>query len=179
MVAELVPEEPAEFNLRALVREQLATSSEPNPHAIADRVLKLVPEEYLRDALGQCLSFLVRQMIYGERSMNRRPAMLAEVTQASGKGTQPPAPSRWVGVSGRYQRLLRQRECIDAEKSAWRALGEMTREEVLKAAEIRRGNAHKNASIAKRYEALAHHMEVQQVATVQELPPDVLEAVFS
>jgi len=167
------PEVPAEFNLRTLIREQLATS-EPDPHVIAERVAKLVPEDQLRVALLQVLPDFVRKV-----DVERRPAghSIGDTYTAHADRSSPNGQprSRWDDAGPWYKRLLARREYIDG---TWKFFGDLTPEDLDAAALLRETTAARTAEEARKLREVARLARERGAKTVRALPAEVLAEVW-
>lgn len=153
----------AEFDLRLLVREELATSPVADPHVVAEHVAKQVPDEHLRDALRACLPEFVRIIGHGSVTTPR----------ASG------APrSAKCDDQAWYRGVLRRRVEVGQDGREWKFLGECTLDDVLRAAEVRREMAAANAAAADQFDRLAGKMRTFRAATVADLDAGLLGEVF-
>lgn len=159
-------EAPAGFHLRALIREQLATSPDPNPHVIAALAAKLVPDDQLRAALDELMPDAVREEIRRQRA-----------DLPSGEPAEQPVSRKRRGAPA-YRDWLRRPVSLDHAKADWRFLGDCTRDEVLRLAELAGEVAQKNLAMQARWERLADRMAKVGAATVADLPAEMLAEVL-
>ena len=135
----------ADFDLRAIVRQELAASSNPDPHSIVEAVFARIPRNRYVEVIHYLLHSAVRQWSTAER-------VLPEDLPT-------PGPSRWS----------RSKIYLNGEDQRWEFLGKMTADELRLAAELRRSLAAANIAVAVRFERLAEMLEQRQVRTVDEL----------
>ena len=147
------------FSIAALVTEHLASSSQEDPHRVADEVLDAIPDEHLRDALSQILGHYV----VAQARRVRRPA---------------PAGPRRVGA-GRaaavacYSGLLARRYKIGRD---WRFLGDCGPDDLTVAAQVRLDLSEAISHEAVRLLELAGRLLPGQ--TVADLPIDVVKEIL-
>ena len=157
-----LPEE-AGFDLRLLIREELETNPSADPYVVAAEVAKRVPDHRLREVVDYCLVRVVKEVAGVARHTAMHPP-------ASGLRPVGGRSERWGAV-----KVLRSRLCVDPDEREWKFLADATRDDVLRAADVRRQQAAANAAWAERYERLAEKMRVYRAATVSDLPPDAIE----
>jgi hypothetical protein len=163
----LPPDVPAEFSLRALIREQLETS--PDPHVVAALVLKRIPEGELRGCLAQCLHMLVMEE-------NRRGAGGLVVVAASG-GHGDGRSRRWAGAASTF-RQLRKAFAVDGN-GEWKRLADMTPEDCEVAALLREVHAEREIRVAKQLRHLAALARQHKATVIGGLPAEVLDEALS
>lgn len=158
---------PAEFSLRATVREVLDRSNLTDPRALAAAVLNHIDDEQLRAALVECLPEYVRIAVGNTRS----------AIGAAASGTAPASGRSWKveALQDYGQRLLRQRIHV---ASAWKFLGDCAPDDLFAAAAERRNLATQTLLIADRYERVGKAVEHAGVDAVKDLPPDVLQRAW-
>lgn len=175
----------ADFNLRALVREVLRSSTMADPGDVADEVMRRIPEKLTRDALTQVLRDVVRQVMGEERSSNgastaadESPALrIASTDEESDESIRSRVPNRsWkrVGIADGWQKRLTDRIHVGASARDWKLLKACTYDDLLFAATERRGIADSNAAAARQYDAWARLMNEHDVATFGQLPAEAL-----
>lgn len=156
----------AEFDLWALVREELATNPDPRPEVVADAVFDALPEDQIANVARLGLVRLVRA--YARLSYERK----GDPAQTSG----PPSSPRWDAVA-RLQRRLHDR--LQVGEHVWLFLADCTREHLLHAASIRRDHAAACIAKADELERIADALTEHGASIVSELPQDVLAEVLS
>jgi hypothetical protein len=144
----------ADFDIRALVREKLAASSDPDPHAIVEQVLSAIPRKSYREVIRYLLADAVRQW-----SAIERRAPVLDVSERS------VGPSRWSRVAS----IFMDRIYLDGDDHRWEFLGKMTHDDLHTVAELRRTLAAGNIAAAVRFEKLAELLKERLVFTVEEL----------
>lgn len=164
-----------EFDLRGMIRAELAETDESDPHILAREIAAKIPEVELRGVVEHFLAGLVRETIGSQRA-----GLRTIISRPEPEASSQPSKGRWLDAGEVYQRFLRQRECVslDGGKREWKLLGEMTRDDVLGAAAIRQANADANRIMAKKYKTLATLMAEHDAALVADLPSEVALAVF-
>lgn len=155
----------SDFDLRQLVADELATSAVADPAVVADHVLKQVPDEHLRDALATCLPGWVSRVAH--RPLNRS-------ASASKLGR-----SRKCDDQAWYRGILRRRLEVGQDGREWKFLGDCTRDDVLRAAQVRRDQAAANLAVAAQLEKLAEKMRVFRASTVADLDAGLLAEVLA
>jgi hypothetical protein len=158
-----------EFDLRALILDEIETSAVADPIVIAEHVAKQVPTKYLREALALALRETVRTTISGERVKVQHQAERA----AAGKST------KWADAGEMYKELLGQRVEVGGEDREWKFLGDCTRDDLLNAVGFRKKQAQSLIVSARRYEAIAQLLDKHGMARVSELPMPDLAAVYA
>ena len=154
------------FDLRSLVDEALASSSDPDPRVITERVLAEIPARSLRDVVRLTLPTYVTNAATAHRMRvlsafpppekgdmvgSRRWAAAAELLSA-----------RYVGADGK-----------------WKLLRDFTAADCLAAAADRRDRAAGLLTHAGRLEALAELVTVRGLSTVGELGEDEVRGVLA
>lgn len=138
--------------VRALARELIATSTEPDPHALADALLaaltKAQRSALLRWAAGELL-----------REVNRHSRATVRATPT------PRVGASWKTAIG-TDALLAQRYEVDG---VWIELGGCTRDQVLSIAADYRDRAARNLALAEDFERLARRMQRSGASTVADL----------
>lgn len=154
--------QPAAFNLRALVRETLATTPASDPREIASAVFVQIPTNQRAAALVDCLVSVVREVIGSQRPHNQpEPSPGAK-------------PGSWKvkGIREEWARYLDTRWHVG--EAQWKRLADCTRDDLLFAAHERRVNAERNIAAATELEGLADLLAEHKVHHVAELPEDVI-----
>lgn len=156
-----------DFNLFDLIREELATNASADLTVVAEHVLKQIQPKQYKEALEQALPRLLQTANSAGRPSGR----------LSRGGAN---PSRWEGPEGHgamhdaWMKLMAQREKSDGIDVF---LGDMTKAQVLAAAETRRQVAVANAKMHDRFRALADL--VPDKGCVRDIPMEQAMAVFS
>jgi hypothetical protein len=175
----------ADFNIRQLIREVLRSSTMADPSAVADEVMRRIPKNMIRAALAQVLRDVVRQVMGEERQANRggssvtaEPQPTQPALRIADGGDEPPAkpvPNRsWkrVGISDGWQKRLMDRVHVGQSAQDWKLLKFCTYEDLLFAANERRGIADSNNAAARQYDAWARLLTEHDVATFGDLPAE-------
>lgn len=153
------------FDLRALVRQMLRTSEQPNPDWLVEAVLARVTEADREEALRQALPSIIREAAARERMANPITPSAAMPTKARGSW-------KVQAIREEWQRALRNR--IHVGPGDYKFLGDCTYDDLLFAASERMAIADKNAAIARSYNALAALLTEHDAKTVRDLPAEVL-----
>lgn len=141
--------------VRAMIRQIVQASSDPDPARVAEEVLAAMPESLRADALRVALPVLVRQMVSSARSMSHR--------QWFEYKKRPNREAAW------RRQVLRTRLALSTDERHWKFLGECSRDDVLAASAIRRDQAASNIAKAERLERLAEKMRVHRSKVVEDL----------
>lgn len=155
-----------EFNLRALVRDVLESSTLADPTDVANEVMRRIPKSSQRAALVQALRAFVRQVISEQR-------MSIRITD--GQPTLPVVGSAKVAARREWAQALRLRV---AGLDGWKSLADCTYADLLHAAKERREQARRNSAKARQYELLASLLTEHSADRVRDLPQDVLRNAF-
>lgn len=158
--------EAMEFSLRARVRESLE-SDEPDPHRIAEVLLRELSPAEAAAALAATLPAYVRMVARGMRhAAEHSPGAMSS--------------ARWDSVAQLQEQgtltLLRARVFASG---AWKFLGDCTRDDVKDLAEQRTREAAELEAAADRFARLRTAMSRRKAAVVSELPTSVLEDIFN
>lgn len=154
----------ADFDLRAIVREELAASLDPDPHAVIDRVMGRIPRKAYPEVIRYLLLNTLRQ--WSAEKRNRPVSDISERTVG---------PSRWSRVSS----IFMDRIYLDGDDHRWEFLGKMTADDLHTVAELRRTLAAGNIAAAVRFERLAELLEERSVSTVEELDEAEVRSVMA
>lgn len=161
-------------DLRALVRDTLATSRAADPYAVADEVLAAVPAGGLREALAQCLPGLVRDEIRRSRTAAMPtvpgpvPRLAALPAARGGRSV------KVAAIRAASPRWLEERLNTGPAPRDWKRLGDCTAADLLFAAGQRRRQAARTAAAADRLEALAQLLQEHAAPRVRDLPVQIL-----
>lgn len=169
----------SDFNIRQLIREVLRSSTMADPGSVADEVMRRIPKQMVRAALVQVLRDVVRQVMGEERQANRggssATAEPPALRLADGNDESKPVPNRsWkrVGISDGWQKRLMDRVHVGQSARDWKLLKFCTYEDLLFAANERRGIADSNAAVARQYDAWARLLNEHDVTTFGDLPAE-------
>lgn len=175
----------ADFDIRHLIREVLRSSTMADPGDVADEVMRRIPKSMIRTALVQVLRDAVRNVMGAERNKSSGPAHAPETQPAlrmADPGAEPevyvpPKPNRSFKVSAirdGWQKRLTDRIHVGESARDWKLLKFCTYEDLLFAANERRGIADSNAAVARQYDGWARLMNEHEVATFGDLPAEAL-----
>ena len=144
----------------ALIRDVINTTSLTDPRAIAEQVATSTPEQHLRAAFESLLVEHVRSILGQQRN------------KALSAATRQGASAKLRGRRDWWASVLESRLYVGAGN--WRMLGDCTATDLQFAAKQRREDAEREMGRARTYDTLRSALRVHRVATVAELPPDVL-----
>lgn len=150
--------------LNEYVTATLATTTKSDPREIAAEVLAAIPDDQVRDCLGEALSPYMRWHITKSRGGVPTPEKLEE-------DLKPVAPVRSAKVEAirdHWAKFLDERVQVNGN---WKKVADCTVLDVQALARERREVAAKNVAHAKRFEKLAEDMQAQGAATVAEFKP--------
>lgn len=166
------PPDGTDFNLRTLVREVSRTSTLANPGALADEVMRRIPEGESREALRQALRVFVRQVISEERPKGSpgHPGGINPVPSRASSSRS----SKVGAIRDGWQRHLRARYHVGA--SEWARLGDCTRDNLFFIADDLDRKADQNKAKARGIRSLAAALTDHDVAKVSDLPAQLLMA---
>lgn len=152
----------SDFNLRAVVRDALTGTNEPDPGVIAAQVLSRIDPGDRDAALSQAMRLFVRQVI-SETRVGHRPANVASLNaRRSGHS------AKVAAIREGWQRRLRDR--VHTGDSEWKLLGDCNYDDLMAAAGERQQLADRNSAWAREYRAMAHEVKVAEVARFADLP---------
>lgn len=157
------------FDLRELIRDEIASSAVADPAVIAEHVAKRVPTAHVRAALALALHDMVRVAVVKQRYETHRAVERAAV----GRG------SKWDDAGEMYRAILGQRIEVGGEDREWKFLGDCTRDDLLQAVSTREEQAKGLIMASRRYKAIADLLERHAKDQVSELPLDEVAAVFA
>lgn len=152
-----------DLNLRHLVQEVTASATSVEWADIAADVLNRIDNDDLRAALAQALPAYIRYTAVSARAPGR-------VTPPS---TVPGLPGSWK-VQGIREGWQRRKEEIYATAEGHKRLGDFTYADLLYQSGICSRQAKQKLSKAKGWRDLADLMEAEGVATVRDLPAEML-----
>lgn len=165
------------FSLSSLVTEVWETEQIEDLHDFTRKVVAAIPADHYDDVMFKAMTRLVRNVLSQLRRDTQDDARSVERSDGLFPATPTAGRSRWLDTAGIYKRMLAQPETVG--DNLVKPLGDLTREEVLAAAERRMVNARSNFATAKRYEALAAAMAERQASIVGDLDQPTLMAVFA
>lgn len=141
------------------VQNVMDRTTESDPRVIAATVLKEIPDNKLREALGVALVAYVSRMV----TRQRRGVPLPRYAP------RPTVPSHKVAaVRSEWAKFLAERVQVHG---TWKTVADCTVTDVEVLASDRRETAEKNLAHAKRFEDLAMRMKAQGAATVRDFNP--------
>lgn len=150
--------------LNEYVKATLATTTKNDPREIAAEVLASIPDEDLRECLGDALAPYMQWHITKSRRGIPTPDKLEE-------DLKPVAPVRSAKVNAirdHWAKFLEERVQVNGN---WKKVADCTVQDVQALARERREVAAKNMAHARRFEKLAEDMQAQGAATVAEFRP--------
>jgi hypothetical protein len=169
-----------DFDLRALVCDVVDNIDSPDPTVIAKEVNRRIDGTDRDAALEQSLRVFVQHCIsrtrYWTAPGGHDLGGNQEVAAAGGTGT-----SSWKvpGIRAKWAALRKPIAIGTAlDGYQWKYLGKCTTPDLTNAAEIRDAHARRNAARAEQFRQLAQLLAEHDVATVEQLPEDVLEKTF-
>lgn len=155
-----------DFNLRTLVRSVLEASRSADLGHLADTAFSRIDPADHAEALRQAMRGFVRQVIGEQRAdlPAGPPAHVAPSVAATS--------AKVTAIRDHWQRALRDR--LNVGEGSWKFLGDCTADDLLFAAEQRREHAARNRRRAAQLDALRQQLDDHDVATVGDLPAEVL-----
>ena len=169
-----------DFSLSSLVEELWEAERIEDVNDLTRKVIASIPADHMEDVMFRAVKHDVRAALRRIRhgvDEDRREHDNATRNDALFPAKPAAGRSRWLDTAGIYKRMLSQPETVG--DNLVKPLGDLTREEVLAAAQRRMNVAKSNFAIAKRYEALADAMAERQASIVGDLDQPTLMAVFS
>jgi hypothetical protein len=170
------------FNLRALIREVLATSALPDPGALAKEVSERVPDEHLREAFEEMLRTYVTNTITGGRKLFPGPANGSLHETPAPKGGRRSRPvgrsSKVAGIREAWREALRQRVNIGPAPEDWKFLADCGADDLAFAETVRREVAARNLANADQFKGLRELLAEHGAEQVRDLPDSVLADYF-
>lgn len=160
-----------DFNLRRLVEDTLATSTDANPHIVAKEILDAIPRGCYRDALAETLPDFVR---HAARSVRPAPPEHSSGDRYDSAAPLAAAPE----VSPKARAFANRRIALSMDGNEWKFLTECTADDLDAAAAMRRTMATANLAVAQKFETLAETLRSQGCETVGDLPDDVIGEAF-
>ena len=147
----------AEFVLRHVVRDVLASSVEADPGILAGQVLARIPKKDRDAALKQAMRSIVRQAM-AETRVGHRPSNNAPIRPSS----------KVAGIRDGWQRRLRDR--VHVGESTWKLLADCTYDDLTAAAAERQEQADRNMVWVREYRAMASAVLDAEVERFGDLP---------
>lgn len=152
-----------DFNLRALVREVMNTSTLKTPDEIAAEVAKRIPKAKTAEALHQSLRTFARQVISEERPHGFRGVTSPVSSTRSAKV---------AGIRDGWQKKLRARYHIG--DGAYEFLGDCTAENLIFIATDLDEQAARKQARARGFRRLAEALDEHGAERVRDLPAELL-----
>lgn len=164
------------FSLRHLIREVAASSALTDPGALAKEVAKRVPEEHIHDAFEEMLRPYVRQVIAEGRTFPARDSQQSKTRPPAGR----PGNRSWKrdGIKLEWAKVLRERVHVGPAASDWKLFGDCDAADLDFMIEERERIADANHAKADQYRKVRRLVAEHGVATVRELPEQVLTDAF-
>lgn len=164
------------FNLNALIREVIDTSTLVDPDSLAKEVGKRIGRNQERDALQQALPALVMTALSRGRHLTSSGGHQPTGTQrrnAVGRSNSAPGRSSKVaGIREAWRKMLQ--EPIAVGGNHWKRLAECNAEDLTYAEDLRRAHAARTAAAADKLANLRELLQQHGVATVGDLPDQTL-----
>lgn len=154
------------FDLRGLVREELASAGTKSPREVAEAVLDRIPEAFYRAALATTLTEYVRDV-------NRR-ATETDRVQSLNKAVSEPGQhvsKKVAGIGHMWTQVLARR--IPTPKGEYVGLADANAEQVRFYAGLLNIQARRTQDAASAYEELADLMGQHNAGRVRDLPVHV------
>lgn len=155
-----------EFNLEDTIRLVVAQGVGPDPHDIATKVLELIPVGLERDLLARLLPQYCRKVTTGPRKA--RKYRLARATRS----TDGMMTGKWALVR---EEILNDPFSVDGQ---WVVFGDLTQDNLAWLVADRKEGAADLTAEATRLSNLLSLMKREKVATVRNLPFDLIEKVM-
>jgi len=146
------------FDLNAEARRLLAESDNPDPKAVAEKLLEAIPFGLERDVLAQLLPEFLRGLAQKHRTY------LSGGSNGGRKGR-----SIWTDLFDNP---------VSRGANDWTRLGELTAIECNQIAASYRARASELTVQADKFDALAAECRKRKVTMVKKLPRDVVEAIM-
>ena len=164
------------FNLNALIREVIDTSTLVDPDSLAKEVGKRIGRNQERDALQQALPALVMTALSRGRHLTSSGGHTRSATHhgiAAGRSSNGSARSSKVaGIREAWRKMLQ--EPIAVGGNHWKRLAECNAEDLTYAEDLRRAHAARTVAAADKLANLRELLRQHGVATVGELPDQTL-----
>jgi hypothetical protein len=154
---------PERIDFDSFAREFVRSSDEPNPHALAEALIEVLPAEVLGDALRRCLPLYTRELVRIERQRHPAPGPVVGGPSRSPRWEQAAGVFAWRFATG---------------PGEWKFYADFTRDEVLTLIEGYRTRAAENAAHAERHERIARLMQRNKARTVRDLGEEKVAEVF-
>lgn len=150
--------------LNDYVKATVATTTQNDPREIAAEVLASIPDEDLRECLGDALGPYMQWHI----TKSRRGIPTPEKLEEDLKPVAPVMSAKVNAIRDHWAKFLAERVQVNG---TWKKVADCTVQDVQALARERREVAAKNMAHAKRFEKLAEDMQAQGAATVAEFKP--------
>ena len=150
--------------LNDYVKTTVATTTQNDPREIATEVLAAIPDDQVRDCLGEALVCYVRRHVTRSRDGVPTPEKL----EAAPRPVAPVRSAKVNAIRDHWAKFLAERVQVNG---TWKTVAECTVLDVQTLARERREVAARNEAHAKRFEKLAEDMQAQGAATVAEFKP--------
>lgn len=161
------------MDLRALIRDVLDQSNDPDPAGVARDVVARIPAEDVADALTQSLINTVRQEIsFGRGHHDDRDTHRVTVAPPETRGR--PVRTAANLVADYWRRALRDRYPTGNPTQPWKFLADFTSTELDHAATARERHGQATLAQADKLRRLRKAVDDAGVATVGALPDDAL-----
>lgn len=146
------------------IREVLAETSESDPKALAELVLKGSRSMDRRAWLDEALPHFIADVMRSDRN------------QAANAAFRPPRrmptrSSKVAGIRDWWAEFLASRIAVG---ETWKPVGDLTAADLASVAQVRRDKAAATIAQAEKYETLAGLLDEYGVETVRELPSDAV-----
>lgn len=148
------------------IRELLASTDIADPEVVAERMLSASTAAERKEWLSVVLPPYVASMMRADRN-----SALNHVARTPRR--MPSASAKVAGVRDWWSKFIESRIAVGDE---WKAVGDLTAEDLASVAQVRRDQAARLHTQADRYETLIGLLADHGVAVVRELPSDVVLA---
>lgn len=150
--------------LNDYVKAAVATTTQNDPREIAAEVLASIPDDELRECLGQAVTVYISTYLTSRRNGVPTP----EKMESAPKPITPVRSAKVNAIRDHWAKFLAERVQVNG---TWKTVAECTVLDVQALARERREVAARNEAHAKRFEKLAEDMQAQGAATVAEFKP--------
>ncbi|BCT75620.1 hypothetical protein SCMU_14620 [Sinomonas cyclohexanicum] len=189
MTALAIPEPAEPLTLSALIRTVLTDTDLVTPDEVADEVAARTPDECLRDFYRAALRERVRaaMQISAAAAMHasddddetsptgHRTSVTHDGIAGRGAKQKPVRSGKFAAINAKHLERLRQ---IIQVGDVRKRFGDLTRDDLLTAADARDVMASRNAAMAAKFRRVEKEMANRGTATVRDLPPDVLDTAL-
>ena len=160
------------FNLRGLVRQVAKSSTLRSPDELADEILRRIPQEELLNVLRDALKPLVREVIFEARPHGKFTTGYGRPSQAAAISAPARGSMKVAAIREGWQETLQARYSVGPGQ--FKLLRECTYEDLQLIARGMDHRAETFASKARSLRSLASAVLEHDVATVEDLPAEVL-----